>query len=137
MTGRSRGSKLSIWRRAVAMARRNPLATIASAVAIFAGIPGATLGLNYITAVADSWVPAFRPDVIVDLHGKKVPVIVLALEHSTTLDYLILKDQRQALKYAQADMEKAPNATTQNEINRLKRSIEQRQERLDKATGGK
>lgn len=127
----------SIIRRAVALARRNPLSTIATLVGIFAGIPGAALGLNYLNAAAESWTPAFVSDVTVTVDGKKVPVIVLALEHSTTLDYLILKEQRQALKDAKEDMKTAPNETTRKAIEKLERSIDRRQNRLDKATGGK
>lgn len=62
------------------------------------------------------------------------PVKVAQEQHSVAIDFLILKDERQALKDAKAELATNPNSSTiRNVIEQLERSIAARQERLHKA----
>ncbi len=130
--------KPSIFGRALALARRNPFATVAALVGIFAGIPGAVAGVSYLSAAAETWTPAFIPDVTVVVDGKRVPVIVVAQDHSAAIDFLIIKEQYRALEAAKEDLRRDPNSVSaKKEIETLNKSISVRQNRLDKATGGR
>lgn len=120
---------------ALALAKRNPLATIAAAIAILAGIPGAVAGAAYLRSEADSWTPVFKPEVYITRDGKTVHVTVVAQRHDIDIDYLILKEQHKALSEAKEDLRRDPNSTSAPEnIKRLQRSIDERQKRLDAAT---
>ena len=131
-------AKASMIGRAMAMARRNPLATTAALIGIFAGIPGAVAGVGYLNAAAEEWRPAFLSDVIVMIDGKRVPVIVVAQDHSAAIDFLIIKEQYRALEVAKEDLKRDPNSVSaKKEVETLNKSIDVRQKRIDKATGGR
>ena len=138
MNQKPRAVKVAIWRRATAMARRNPISTIAAVVAIFAGIPGAVAGVSYLNSAAEEWRPAFLSDVIVTIDGKRMPVIVVAQDHSAAIDFLIIKEQYRALEIAKEDLRRDPaSVSAKKEVETLNKSIDVRQKRLDKATGGR
>lgn len=129
--------KSSLIGRAADLVRRN-LTTIGVLMTIFIGIPGAVASAHFLNVVAEPWKLAWQPDVTVIIDGKKVPVVVLAQGHSTDIDYLIIKEQYRALEVAKEDLKRDPNSVSaKKEIETLNKSIDVRQKRLDKATGGR
>ena len=123
--------KQSFFKRTVAMAKRNPLKAAAIIIGVFGGIPTAVAGYEIVANVVDPVVPAFHYWV----RYQTSPLMKLTEEHSVAIDYLILKDQRQAIKDAKADQARDPhNTSAAKVIDNLQKSIDVRQRRLDDAT---
>ena len=125
----------SLFHRTVELFKRNPFTSVAAIVTIFVGIPGAVAGYNYGAALLEPAYPALHYWVKDWTDDRLKPLTTLAQSHSVDLDYLILKDQRAALKDAKEELAKNPASTTAPQvIEHLQRSIETRQKRLDEAT---
>jgi hypothetical protein len=123
------------WRWAYALAMRNRMTTIAALVGIFGGIPGAALGFSY---AYDHIEPAFVAQRywVREHTGERLgPVLLAQKEDRTDIDFLILQVQHKALSEAKDDLKRDPHSTTAPVvIDRLQKSIDVRQKRLDEAT---
>ena len=79
-----------------------------------------------------SWVRGAIHDVIVEVTD---PLLIKIQPMEVSIDYLILKDQRQALKDAQAELVNHPDSVTApKEIDNLQKAIKWRAKRLDDET---
>lgn len=123
------------WRWAHALAKRNPMTTIASLIAIVAGIPSAVLGASY---AYDHVEPAFVAQhywVRDHTDERLKPVLLAQQNQANDLDFLIIKEQYRALEAAKDDLKHNPSSTTAPVvIERIQKSIDVRQKRLDEAT---
>lgn len=128
-------AKETMWDWLVGVAKRNPVATAASIVAIFAGIPGAVAGYNYAYDHAEPAFLAQRYWVRDHTEDRLRPVTLAQQSHANDLDYLILLQQQKALADAKDDLKRDPNSTSAKQtIEGLQKSILTRQKRLDEAT---
>lgn len=119
---------LSRVQRTIALVKRNPRKSITFAMAVLAGIPGSVAGANYIgSATEPGWI-AQRYWVRNELQ----PLKLAQADHDYAINYLIQQQTLKALNDAKADMQRSPNTTTQNVIEKLQRSVQKRQELLDK-----
>lgn len=123
------------WTWVYGVAKRNPLSTVAGLLGIFGGIPAAVAGVVYLqTAIEPSW-PAQRYWVRGHTEEKIGPIEEELRTRTAELDYLILKEQRKALGEAKEDLKRDPNSTSAPAvIDRLQRSIDIREKRLDEST---
>lgn len=124
--------KISIIRRAVALIKRNPIRSATAVLGFLAVVPGGIGGLIYLDIHAEPYylTQHYRTREFID--EKTAPILKVQSESKNELDYLILKDLRAALKDAKSDLEKHPDSTTApHEIERIQKSIEKRQNRLD------
>ncbi len=120
-----------IW----ALAKRNPLAAIATMIGIFGGIPAAVAGAIYLNAAVEPAIPALHWWVRDHTDERLKPLLLAQQGHAADLDYLILKEQRRALSEAKDDLKRDPQSSSApKEIQTLQRSIDVRQKRLDEAT---
>lgn len=116
-----------IW----AAAKKNPVAAIGLLFTIFVGFPAIGAAINYLTTKAEAWTPVFVPDIMMIHDGKKIPVVEMTAEHGKTLDYLMLHDERAALKDAQADLKQNPGSrASKDRVDTFLKSIEDREKRL-------
>jgi hypothetical protein len=110
--------------------------TVSTAVVI--GITGSIAGMDKAWPIIEWVLPAHRAYAR-DVSMEKFNALHTAqLENKKALDYLILKDERQALQQAKDDLERDPHSGTAKEkIELLESSIAVRQERLRaKPSGG-
>jgi len=136
---RRSASKLSSRRaRLWALIKRNPIKSATAVLALLAAVPGGIKGLDYINTTSDPWKIALHGWTRELLETNTAPYIKVQTDHDYAINYLILKDQRQALKDAQEELHKHPDSTTAPLIiERLTQSIERRQKKLDGELKGK
>jgi hypothetical protein len=120
------------------MVRRNKF-SVTTALGIFAAVGAAYAQWDNVVGVWDHFMWATRSQA--HEWSKEIassllsPVIKVTDEHQIGLDYLILKDQRSALKDAKKELTDNPNsATAPTVIEQLEKSIKERQDRLDRST---
>ena len=123
--------KTSIWCRAYLLAKRNPVTTIGGMVGIFAGIPGAALGFSYAYEHVE---PAFVAQHYW-VRDQYAPYIKVQNDHDTYINFLKLRDDRQALKDAKEDFAKTSSPSAQKAVDFYEGQIKKRLETLDKTTG--
>ena len=128
-------AKQSFIKRTVALAKRNPWKVATAFLGFLAVVPGGIGGALYLSAQAEPLYPAQRYWVRDFTTDTTKPLVILVQDHDKALDYLILKDQRSALKDAKDDLHRDPQSTSaQHTIDNLQKSIDVRQKRLDDAT---
>lgn len=119
--------------------RQNPWKAGIGIVTFFSLIVPAVAGYNIVAAWVEPGIPTWRSWVRGAIHDVVAevtdPLLLKIQTHDAGLDYLILKDQRQALKDAQAELAKHPDSDTAKQvIDSLQKSIKWRSDKLDKET---
>ena len=116
----------------LAVVKRNPIKSATAVFALLAAIPGGVAGAQYLNTVSDPWKIAFHGWTRELAQAVTAPLIKAQADHDYAINYLILKDQRQALKDAKDELAKHPDSTTAPLIiERLQKSIDGRQKKLD------
>ena len=122
----------------LALIKRNPIKSATAVFALLAAIPGGVAGAQYLNTVSDPWKIALHGWVRELNNSLNSPIIKVQADHDYAINYLILKDQRQALKDAKDELAKHPDSTTAPLIiERLQKSIDGRQKKLDDSLKGK
>ena len=119
------------WKaRMIASIKRNPIKWGTAVLGFLAVIPGGIAGANYLGGVSEPW--------WLLTHGGyreyQAPFIKVQTDHDTYLNYLKLRDARQALKDAKDDLQKNPNSSSaQRTTEYYEGVVKKYQDQLDKA----
>lgn len=127
-------AKKFIFPRVVALIKLHPIKSATAILGLFAVIPGGITGVNYAWSLSEPVLIAQHYWVRDHTAEKLSPVLKTQAEHRNELDYLILKEQRKALSEAKEDLKRDPQSGSALQvIDRIQKSIDVRQKRLDDA----